>query len=358
MRFGIGYLRSVVARTKLYIVLLLAALVVVTWALVLGSWSVSGDRTPVRVVIAQGASARVVTNILHEHHLIRSPLVFLITCAMSGSSQKLKPGVYEFSQSMDTPKIIKSLVEGNTLESWVTIPEGKTLREIADILQAKQLADPSTFLAVTIDSSYGLRETSFVHSDNLEGYLFPDTYLVQRGEGADAIVKMMLDTFGKKVVDANRMEIEQVIQQRFGLGEDGFAAGLNKLLTVASLVEREARVPADRPKIAGVIWNRLAKGMKLEVDATVTYRLGKSRANKAKVYYKDLAVDSRYNTYMYAGLPPAPICNPGIASIKAVLEPAATDAVFYVAKKDGSHVFSKTLEEHDAARQAIKDGKL
>jgi UPF0755 protein len=351
-------LRGVIGRTKAYIVLLLAALVVVTWTLVLGSRPVSGDRTPIRVLIVQGASARSITETLYEQGLIRSPFVFKLTCLMSGSSERLKPGVYEFSRAMNAPEIIKSLVEGNTLESWVTIPEGKTLREIADILAAKQLADPDAFLMLTTCQGDVFPGYPFIYSDNLEGYLFPDTYLIKRGESADEIVRMMLDTFSKKVVERNREEIEQVIGQRFGLGEDGFAIGLHKLLTVASLIEREAKIAADRPKISAVIWNRLARGMKLEVDATVSYRLGESRANKPTLSSADLASDSPYNTYTRTGLPPAPICNPGLASIIAALQPAAIDSLYYVAKPDGSHIFSRTIEQHNAAKKAIRDGKL
>ena len=351
-------MRGIVGRTKAYIALLLAALVVVTWTLVLGSRPVSSDRTPVRVLIVQGASARNITDTLYEQGLIRSPFVFKVTCMMSGSSERLKPGVYEFSRAMDTPEIIRSLVEGNTLESWVTIPEGKTLREIADILAAKQLADPDVFLMLTTSQGDVFPGCPFIYTDNLEGYLFPDTYLIQRGESADAIVRMMLDTFSRKVIEPNRAEIEQVIGQRFGLGEDGFAIGLHKLLTVASLIEREAKMAADRPKISAVIWNRLARGMKLEVDATVSYRLGQSRANKSNLSYADLAGDSPYNTYTRAGLPPAPICNPGLASVVAALEPAAIDSLYYVARPDGSHVFSRTLAEHSAAKKAIKNGTL
>lgn len=349
-------MRSLLARTKGYIVVLLAALVLVTWALALGSRPVSGDKTPVRVMITQGASARVITDTLYENHLIRSPFVFLLTCTMSGSSERLKPGVYELNRAMNTPEIIRSLVEGNTLESWVTVPEGWTLREIADILGAKQLANPDTFLGLTTSRGDQFAAYSFPYGENLEGYLFPDTYLIKRGATTEDIIKMMLDTFERRVVTAHWDEIEQVIANRFRLGENGFDEGLHRILIVASMVEREAKIPADRPKIAAVIWNRLAKNMRLEVDATVTYSLGKSRANKAKVYYKDLENDSPYNTYAHAGLPPAPICNPGLASIKAALEPAAIDALYYVAKKDGSHVFSKTLTEHNAAKQAIKDG--
>jgi UPF0755 protein len=351
-------LKNLLARTKLYIVLLLAALVIVTWALVLGSRPVSGDKKPVRVMITQGASARVISDTLYGNHLIRSPLVFLLTSKISGASERLKPGVYELNRSMSAPEIIRTLVEGNTLESWVTIPEGKTLREIADILAAKQLADPNTFLDLTTSQGDQFAAYSFPYDENLEGYLFPDTYLVERGTTTDEVIKMMLDTFERRVVTAHRDEIEQVMAQRMKLGEDNFDEGLHRILIVASLVEREARAPADRPKIAAVIWNRLAKKMKLEVDATVTYSLGKSRANKAKVYYKDLENDSPYNTYRHLGLPPAPICNPGLASILAALRPAQMDALYYVARKNGTHVFTKTLQEHEAAKKAIKDGGL
>lgn len=338
--------------------LLLAALVIVTWALVLGSRPVSKDKKPVRVMITQGASARVISDTLYESHLIRSPLVFLLTSRISGASERLKPGVYELNRAMSAPEIIRSLVEGNTLESWVTIPEGKTLREIADILGAKQLANPDAFLGLTTSQGDMFAAYSFPYDENLEGYLFPDTYLVQRGTTTDEIVKLMLDTFERKVVRAHRDEIEQVMARRLKLGEDEFNEGLHRILVVASLVEREARVPADRPKIAAVIWNRLAKNMRLEIDATVTYSLGKSRANKAKVYYSDLKNDSPYNTYRCFGLPPAPICNPGLASILAALRPAAVDSIYYVARRNGTHVFSKTLEQHNAAKKAIKDGGL
>lgn len=349
-------MRSIFARTKIYIVVLLAALVVVALALMLGSGPVSGDKTPVRVVIAQGASARSISHTLSDNRLIRSPLVFLLSCTMSGSSGKLKPGVYELNQTMSAPTIIKHLVAGDTIESWVTIPEGKTLREIADILEAKHLVDANEFLALTIDSSYRLTGTTFVSGDNLEGYLFPDTYLIERGTSPEQVIEMMLGNFERKVLSKNKNEIARFSANR--LGADGFNEGLHKVLIVASLVEREARIPADRPKIAAVILNRLAKGMRLEVDATVTYELGQSRANKAKVYFSDLRRDTPYNTYMHAGLPPAPICNPGLASIRATLEPAATDDLYYVAKPDGSHIFTKTLHEHNAAKQAIQGGKL
>ena len=349
-------LKSIFARTKVYIGVLLAALVVVALVLMLGSGPVSGDKTPVRVTIAQGASARGISHTLSESKLIRSPFVFLLTCMMSGSSQNLKPGVYELNQTMSAPAIIKRLVAGETIESWVTIPEGKTLREIADILEAKHLVDSATFLALVTSEGDLFSDYDFTYGENLEGYLFPDTYLIERGTSPERVIEMMLGNFGTKVLSQKKSEIARFAASK--LGTSGFNTGLHKVLILASLVEREARIPADRPKIAAVVLNRLANGMRLEIDATVTYELGKSRANKARVYYSDLRKDTPYNTYVHAGLPPAPICNPGLASIKAALEPAAIDALYYVAKPDGSHVFTKTLQEHNLAKQAIQGGRL
>lgn len=336
---------------------LLVVLVALVWMLVIGSMPVSDDRTPVRVVIAKGASAAEIASILGEKSLIRSPFVFRLTCRVGGSSGGLKPGVYEFSKSMSLPMIIAKLVQGETLEQWVTVPEGFTIRQIADLLEAKQLADADAFVRLAITRGYEFSKYAFVYGNNLEGYLFPDTYLVARGTDTHGIIEKMLDAFEMKVASPLGTEIESVARKRFGLGSQAFAEGLNKILTLASLVEREAKMPADRPLVAAVLWNRLAKNMRLEVDATVSYRPGESRHNKGKIYYSDLEIESPYNTYKHTGLPPAPICNPGLASIKAVLDPANVDYLYYVARPDGSHVFSRTFEEHVKAKNAIKAAK-
>jgi UPF0755 protein len=196
----------------------------------------------------------------------------------------------------------------------------------------------------------------FIYSQNLEGYLFPDTYLIARGTDSDAIIRKMLDAFRQKVVVPYRPRIESVAQAKFGIGEDSFALGLHRILTIASMVEREAKIDKDRPLIAAVLWNRLKNNMKLEIDATVNYSPGQSKENKPRIYYKDLQNGSAYNTYRTLGLPPGPICNPGTASIEAVLQPANVDYLYYVARKDGSHVFSRTYQEHQAATKAIRGG--
>lgn len=347
-------MRRVIAVTKAYIVVLLCALVVVTWALVLGSRPVSSDPTPVRVLIARGTPASGIATVLKDQGLIRSPFVFSLTCVVSGMSDKLKPGVYEFRHTMSVPQIISALVAGESLEQWVTIPEGFTVRQIADLLQEKQLADGYAVLRLALEQGYSFPRYAFIHSRSLEGYLFPDSYLVARGTSPEGILDRLLATFEAKVVKAHRARIERVCASRFGLGEDRFALGLHRIVTLASMVEREAKTASDRPLVAAVLWNRLKKGMKLEVDATVTYAPGESTQNKARIYYKDLESESPYNTYKHFGLPPGPICNPGLASIEAVLEPANADYLYYVARKDGSHIFSRTFEEHRAASDAVR----
>ncbi|MHB9037583.1 MAG: endolytic transglycosylase MltG [Armatimonadota bacterium] len=351
-------MKTILAQSKPYIIVLAIVLAIAGLALAIGLRPTSSDAAPVRVVVIKGSTAREISETLSEKGLLRSPFVFVLACRVTGASAKLKPGVYELRRSMSVPEMIDRLVSGKTLESWVTMPEGFTARQIADVLEHRQLTSREAFLRLVITQGYEFPDYSFVYGHNLEGYLFPDTYLVARGTDAPGIVRKMLDTFEHKVVNPNRPEIEDVVLKRFGLGRESFPEGLYKLLIVASMVEREAKAPVDRPLIAAVMWNRLAKGMRLEVDATVTYSPGESTDNKDKVYLRDLRADSPYNTYTRSGLPAAPICNPGLESIKAAMRPACVDYLFYVARKDGSHKFSRTFEEHIAAKNAIKNGRM
>lgn len=351
-------MKKLILETKSYILLLLCAMVIVVWVLVLGSRPVSNDASPVRIVIPNGSSARKIAEILDDKQLIRSPFVFLLTCRMTGSSSKFKPGVYEFSKTMGVPSVIRKLVQGESLESWITIPEGFTVRQIADLLAAKQLVSKDSFLRIAMDQGEDFSSYPFIMKPSLEGYLFPDTYLIARGTDPEGIIKKMLDTFERKVIIKLGTDIEETINTRFGAGEDNLLQGTQKILILASLVEREAKVDKDRPLIAAVLWNRLNKNMRLEVDATISYTPGESTDNMSRVRYADLNSSSPYNTYRHFGLPPGPICNPGLAAIKAVMNPAQVDYLFYVAKKDGSHEFSRTFEEHKAKKAAIRNGRL
>ncbi|MEN6416458.1 MAG: endolytic transglycosylase MltG [Armatimonadota bacterium] len=343
---------------KLYIVVPVVVLVIVGLMIAIGMRPVSSDKTPVRVVVMKGSTARGVSRTLGGSGLIRSPFVFVLACRMSGASATLKPGVYELKRSMGVSEMIDRLVSGRTLENWVTMPEGFTARQMSDALKDRQLISDDAFLRLVIEHGNEFSDYAFVYGNDLEGYLFPDTYLVAKGADSGVIVREMLDAFEKKVVDPNRGEIENVIRKRFGLGKESFAEGLYKLITVASMIEREAKIPSDRPLVSAVFWNRLANGMRLEVCATVSYSPGVSADNKSKVYYTDLRKDSPYNTYMRAGLPAGPICNPGLESIKAAMRPASVDYLFYVARRDGGHKFSRTFKEHVAAKNAIRNGRM
>jgi UPF0755 protein len=329
-------------------------MVVSVWVLAAGSRPVSSDRTAIRVPIARGSSAKEIARVLAGKRLIRSQMVFVFTCRMSGLSGRLKPGIYEFNRAMSAPTIIRELASGESLETWVVVPEGKTAREIADALEEKQVIRADSFVRLTIGGGQEFGQYPFVQGDDIEGYLFPDTYLFARGTQPHAVVEKMLDTFDRKVVRPNVKKIDSAARKHFGAVS--FNEGLTRILTVASLIEREAKTEKDRPLVAAVIYNRLAKGMRLQVDATASYVPGESRGNKTDLTRADLATDTPYNTYTRVGLPPGPICNPGMASIRAAMEPASVDYLYYVAKPDGSHVFSRTLEEHNKAKRAIKDG--
>ena len=344
---------TILIRGKLYIVVLLSLLVVTVWTLVIGSMPVSGNASPVRLVIAKGASANRIAAILDANGLVRSPFVFVLTCRLSGTSEALKPGVYELNRAMSAPRIIEKLVAGESLETWVTFPEGFNARQIGDLLQSKLLANGDAFVQLVFSDANAFPMYSFVVSDNLEGYLFPDTYLIARGTDPRAIVGKMLDAFETKVAVPLGPEIKRAVRSRLGRGHDlTFADCLHTVLIVASLIEREAKADKDRALISAVLWNRLGVGMRLQVDATVSYVPGVSGSNRDGLSYQDLRSDSPYNTYKHGGLPPAPICNPGLESIKAAIRPANVDYLYYVVGPDGkSHVFSKTYEEHLAAKK-------
>jgi UPF0755 protein len=288
----------------------------------------------ITVIIPPRASSAAVSNILYEHGLIRAPLVFQVYSRLKGVDDELKAGRYGFSLTQGVPEIAAQLVKGPEAVAF-TIPEGFTVYQIANLLDRHDLVEKEAFLEAAALENYNY---SFLTSlppswRRLEGYLFPDTYQVNHGTSAQKIIEMMLDRFNCAIKNLN---YEKKAQQA-GLT-------LHQAVIIASLVEREAKKEAERPLIAGVIMNRLQKGMPLQVDATVQYALGSQRA---KLYYKDLQVNSPYNTYKIPGLPPGPIACPGESSLLAAVKPSPTSYLYYVAKPDGSHAFARTLATHN-----------
>jgi UPF0755 protein len=295
----------------------------------------SRTAAPILVEIPPGAHAAEIGRRLEKAGVVRSGVAFTLMARLLGDSADMKAGEYQIPGNLGAIEVINRLVQGTDAKSqWVVIPEGMTLRQIAAQLDSQRLARLDDFLRAARRSpdAYGLEHQ--VPRNTLEGYLMPDTYKLPVKTSERKIIEQLVKNWKEKVWEPHRE-----LFQKSDLPPD-------KIVILASMIEREARVPQDRALISSVIRNRLKRKMKLQIDATVLYALGK---HKDTVTYKDLKVDSPYNTYRYPGLPPAPICNPGLESIRAALQPAKTDYLYYVARPDGSHIFTRTGAEHEAA---------
>jgi UPF0755 protein len=290
--------------------------------------------SPRVVIIPSGATSSTIGQILSTAGIVRSASDFVLAVKIRGLSHSLRGGEYRLSPSMTLLQVVDVVARGQVLLHAVTIPEGFTAADVVDALVDKGLSDREELTALVRhgEDLYSFPFLDGVVEGSLEGYLLPDTYQIPRGLSAHDVIGAFLERFGQAVVPLWEAQ--------------GGGRSLHAVITMASLVEREARLPEERPLIAGVLYNRLHRRMLLEVDATVLYALGR---HKSVVTYKDLDVNSPYNTYRHLGLPPGPIANPGVAAIRAALVPAKTEYLYYVARPDGSHVFSRTYQEHLAA---------
>ncbi len=288
----------------------------------------------VSVDIPLGSTASSIARILKQKGLIRSEFFFLGFARLYGAATEMKAGEYSIPRSLGLIPLIDKLVAGDAEQQWVAIPEGKTVSQVAVILEGRRLGRSGEFL--TAAARYPKRY-DFPHPvdrRSVEGYLLPDTYKFAKQVSERTMIRDMLRSWHERAYVPN--------QALFQADE----YPVDKIVIMASLIEREARVPEDRPLIAAVIRNRLKRKMPLQIDATVIYALGR---HKNRLTFADLKVDSPYNTYKVRGLPPGPICSPGLACIEAALKPAEVDYLYYVAKPDGSHIFTRTLAEHNAA---------
>jgi UPF0755 protein len=322
---------------SLLVLLLFAALTVAAGVLytieLLGAVSGNPKAPTVLVSIPPGKSARQIGEILARKHLIRNPLSFVFASRLDHLSGEMHAGRYALSPAMPPRQIAALMALGETATNTVTVPEGFTVRQIARRLASAGLADETRFLTLATTQGKTFTVSGWTPPNaNLEGYLFPDTYTLPKGATPREIIGQMLGNFHARVVVPYHPRPETI--------------------TLASLVEREAEVDSDRPLIAAVYRNRLALGMRLQCDATVQYALP---VHKTRLFYADLRVNSPYNTYTHAGLPPTPIACPGLPSITAALHPAAVNFLYYVAGPDGKHhVFSRTLAEQDAAIARVR----
>lgn len=294
----------------------------------------------VALVVRPGATTASVAAQLRALGLVRSATAFRLYVRWAGAGSELRPGRYLLSPDMDMGRLLAELKQGQPANNSFTVPEGYTLEEIANLLAAHgfvasarefvSAADQSPLAAAYLPPRAPLRHP-------LEGYLFPDTYQVDPDVTVAQLLALMVQRTERAVTPAYR-------QRAAALG-----LSVHQLLTLASIVETEAKLDSERPLIASVYENRLKLGMRLDADPTLQYAASKPPGVPPDA--ADLRLDSPYNTYRHTGLPPGPIANPGDAALRAVLYPAATDYLYFVARADqsGAHVFSRTLAEHNAA---------
>lgn len=286
-------------------------------------------------VVARGTPMIMIAEQLSRAGIIKNPILFTVAARLTRSDRRLKAGEYEFQNGLSAFDVLRKLVRGECRLYKITLIEGWTYKQMADYLGSQPFAsnDFGKSFAASASDRYFLSSLG-VEGDTAEGYLFPNTYLIQRPRTADWLVSYLVSALDKVYTEAFDSRAKEL--------------GLSKrqVLTLASIIEKETGGGSETALVSSVFHNRLKKGMPLQADPTVIYAIKDYNGNIRK---SDLSNPSPYNTYVHAGLPPGPIANPGLASIKAALWPAETDYLYFVAKGDGTHHFSATYPEHSKA---------
>jgi UPF0755 protein len=306
-------------------------------ALAAGAWVVLSPAPAVQarsliVEIPANVGVRGIADRLAEAGAVRSPHAFLVLTLVRGQVRSLKAGEYEIPRDASTLEVLDLLASGRVRQHVVLHPEGATIAELARLLEVARLASTEDVARAATDEA--LRRALDVNAPSLEGYLYPDTYYFVRGMSAQEMLGRMVQRMRAKLGP-------EILAQARARGLD-----LHQLLTLASIIEREAVDASEQRLISAVFWNRLALNMPLQADPTVQYAVAKGRQALTRA---DLAIDHPYNTYLRRGLPPGPIASPGLAAIHAALDPAPVKYLYFVARDDRSHHFSSTVAEHNAA---------
>jgi len=284
------------------------------------------------ITISPGDNFERIMEKLRAVDLIEHPFKFELTARWKGFGRKIQAGEYRLSNEMTPLEMLQALASGRVVLHSVTIPEGFNIRQVAKRIDASGLAGFERFLSAATDPKFAARLN--IPADTVEGYLFPDTYSFARSAGAEKIIKTMIDELRRHFTHQWKKRAQEL----------GFS--VHEIITLASIIEKETGVADERVLIASVFHNRLAKNMRLESDPTVIYGIKDFDGNLTR---SDLKKQTPYNTYRIHGLPPGPIANPGLASIRAALYPARTEYLYFVAKPDRTHHFSKTLSAHNQA---------
>ena len=293
-----------------------------------------GDKKEEIFVVKKGSGLKTVAMELERERLIKSKDLFMLWAILKGGTRDIKAGEYGLSQSMAPIRIYNILASGAVKTYPLTIPEGLTAEQIADILAKNNLVSKGEFISLVGDKT--LVASYHIDGPSLEGYLYPDTYVISRDMGARELIDLMVNRFWEVFNNLIRGQRSTT----------GGLLPLSDIVTLASIVEKETGLAEERPVIASVFLNRLKKRMRLESDPTVIYGLKDFNGDLRR---KDLRTASPYNTYITYGLPPGPIANPGREALMAIVNPAETDYLYFVSRNDGSHHFSTTLKEHNRA---------
>jgi UPF0755 protein len=322
-------------RLLLFVVVLALAAGVAAW------WMYRSVQAPYRgftgaevfVELPSGTGVSGIAARLASAGVVENALVFRVAARLSGSERRLRAGEYRFTDAASPMDIVGRLTRGDVFVHPVTFPEGRTIGEMAVLFEKSGLGSRGDFERAASDGS-AIGEID-PGAENLEGYLFPDTYALPRQAGAEGAVAAMVARF-KLAFDADL---------RAAALADRWTA--RDIVTLASLIEKETAAPEERPIVSAVYRNRLKIGMPLQCDPTVIYALMKARRWNGNLTRADLGLNSPYNTYRFAGLPPGPIASPGKASLEAAVRPADVPYLYFVSRNDGTHVFASTLAEHN-----------
>ena len=308
----------------------------------------------IEVTIEKGSTSKDVGAILKKKGIIHYETAFLLKLYFSDYKGKLRYGTFDLNDGMNLSKVIKELAtQDGQKENTFTIPEGYTIEMTANKLEKEGIMSAQEFLTAVTNAAATSKYKDILPKKKkvfyqLQGYIYPDTYYLSKDITGDQLVAKILDEFDKKFDSARQEKAKQL------------GMSVEEVLIRASLLQKETELPEEYPIIAGVIQNRLDKKMKLQFDSTAVYAITKGQYGVARVMYKDLKVDSPYNTYKYKGLPVGPICSPSLEAIDGVLNPQKNDYLYFqmdTVKNDGSNIFTKTYEEHKAASATTEKKK-
>ncbi len=285
--------------------------------------------------VEKGQTAQDIAQALKKNGIIKKTWPLILGYKIFFSSQSLKAGEYALQLPLSAKEVLQILAEGNVCLRPVTIPEGLIIEEIADLLETQNFAKKVDFVKISADTS----SISAIDEEatSLEGYLFPETYSFAKGTSSGEIVTAMISQF------------HSVFGEKWKHRAEEIGMSVREIVILASLIEKETSLPEEKKLVSAVFHNRLKKRMKLDCDPTIIYVLKREGNFTGRLRTKDLRLDSPFNTYLYPGLPPSPIANPGKDSLEAALYPAEENYLYFVSKNDGSHHFSHTFLEHQRA---------